>query len=76
MQHQEGVVQSKNPYLSTDIMWTVLKVYVSFIGYKAVLMTYGSVSLKEENSEVSPSKIKIQTPTNIAFILSYLWTQS
>lgn len=39
---RRAIAQSKSPYLSTDIMWTVLKMYVSLIGYRAVLVTYGS----------------------------------
>lgn len=39
---RRAIVQSKSPYLSTDTMWTVLKVCISLIGYKAVLVTYVS----------------------------------
>lgn len=39
---RRAIVQSKNLYLNTDIMWTVVKVYVSLIWYKPVLVTYGS----------------------------------
>lgn len=39
---RRATAQSKSPHLSTDTMWTVLKVCISLIGYKAVLVTYVS----------------------------------